>query len=467
MVAVIDPKKLATSTYGMLPSQTAEAKKVEQFAPQARFTELMRKPENYPSLLESELNGYAEGRGKMRNFLSFGLMPTAPQAIAEAGEAPEEATEKMMQGMKEIRPFSYYPSMAVGAALEPAAMVMSGAAGLASAGMETVGIPAAAAIGAAAGDLAHTGYNWIWGNDYPTQKGETPQAGVSEKDARLAAYAEQHPEYKAAQAAYDASLTQGRALTGEAATRPSAIAFSKLYTPDGKLAPGVTPEQEATTRAWAAYEAKGLAGQTRDGRRDASRFTPDVFENNPATAAAGGTLVGRASSATGAPSGAAGQGAPQYAPGAMADAMDQYEEEHPGNRGGTLTTSEYNKRKAQAEVDRVDGQYAALGAQLGFADPKLAVALGRKGQFTHGMVNAAILQQQVRSSEKLDAKTDIYRRKIAAVEAAYAAAEQLPDTDPRKEQIKSRAQATLDEIFNTINAPGSVVTIPSAPQTGN
>ena len=80
---------------------------------------------------------------------------------------------------------------------------------------------------------------------------------------------------------------------------------------------------------------------------------------------------------------------------------------------------------------------------------------------------AAILQQQVRSSEKLDAKTDIYRRKIAAVEAAYAAAEQLPDTDPRKEQIKSRAQATLDEIFNTINAPGSVVTIPSAPQTGN
>lgn len=287
-------------------------------------------------------------------------------------------------------------------------------------------------------------------------------------------------------------LDREAARTGEMS--PARQWLAQIRKPDGSLIDGITPGEADLARIAAEVEynnnrpGSGRRGMVAapvgmaPGPNGGAVYVPGgearqvAWQNQYGNSAGIARSDLKPASATTAASAAApaaapvagGQSAAQdvYTPGAMADAMDQYEATHPGNRNGTLTTKEYTERKAMAERDREDSMYAALGAQLGFADPKLAVTLGRRGQLTHGMVNAAILQQQVRSSEKLDAKTDIYRRKIAAVEAAYAAAEKMPDSDPQKAQIMSRAQAVLDEMFNTINAPGSVVTIP-APPTGN
>lgn len=299
-------------------------------------------------------------------------------------------------------------------------------------------------------------------------------AQQSEQD-RINAWFDAHPNQKAGRAAMSSGTSPSEA---EYQSR-SATEFRKIYTPDGQLRSGVTPEQELATRAWAAHEAKGLAGQTPERLRDTTIFDPAAFMGNldPAVVrAAGGRGVnGMVAVANAAPTLAAAveagpdsQGAPApmpagvasaAPPGWLADVMDQYEAAHPGNEGGPLTAEQYKQYRREAQYDARSAAeqqrqqlWVGLGQQIGITDPQAAIAFGQEGGFTQALMDASLTAQQGRSTQRMGYKDLQWQIDAAALQVAQAKVDKMPD-GPEKEQQQAIVNVETKRLQGLVYQP--------------
>lgn len=478
MPSVFEPKKINRTPAPVdLPG--------DKLAPQADFTRTMK-----DKGLDNSLAAFLMGaRSNIDKGLTTGW---AMDAFGSKPNVPDEAMRKIDRAQQELHPYLYGAGQVAGAVGAASDWAFSLADGLGAAkwlgGIGKSAKPLGSVIGPQleAGALPRLGAKLV--NNYPIPAAaaalvaggaagskaagmapaSTPAAPQPKTDD-VTELAKTNPAFAASWAAYQNSLAgKGAQPNAEEMSRPSAVAVRGLYAPDGSLRPDVTPEQEAYTRAWAAHEAKGLAGQTPEGGRDTQMYDPDLFmnsANNPAMLRAAG---GRATAVappqavavmppqadTTTPQ-AATVAVPQVAggtglvPGALADIMDAYEEQYPNNRGGVLSNADYKARKQKAAQDREDAVNVRIGAQLGITDPALSITLGRSGQFSHGMLDRNITQQQVRTSTRISAKEQAYERQQQAIDLAAAQANALPDSDPTKQEKLARV-SKAQELLNTM-----------------
>ena len=325
-------------------------------------------------------------------------------------------------------------------------------------------------------------------------KSATAESAKEDQKARLAAYAAENPDYALAQAAYDRSLKQGggagptvldRGMAGTSVTNGGrdgmgqGVApqyWAQIHNPDGSLKPGITPEMEKRARAAVEMDAWAVNDHLRDPAKYPNVPTYAVPEDAFPGGAAGGAVwqnqfnqydklveankgqrlaladIAASPEALDAVATPMNGGA---APGALADIMDSYEAQFPGNEGGSMSDAQYRVGKRLAQQERQAAQdelNVRLGAQFGITDPTLAAYLGRQGAFTQGMVARNIEAQQGGSTpDPLKGKDLVIAMELEATNrlAARAEAEKDPAEKKRLQTMVSKAREKLSTMVLT------------------